>query len=331
MANDYINQFSTLRAIVIGDVMLDRYVVGRVRRISPEAPVPIVEVDRTFHRPGGAGNVATNLRHLGATVTLIGCIGDDGDGGILRDVLAANDLSTDSSIVTGLDATTVKTRIVAHGQQIVRVDREMPISNEHSLVSQLLERFAAAGPADVVVMSDYAKGVLSPVVCRAIINDGRERGRPVVVDPKGRDYRRYARATAITPNQAEAALAVGESDGETPTVDRFSKLILETLGIGAGIVTRGEEGVSILLPGRPVATLPATTLEVADVTGAGDTFVAAFSLALGAGAGILDSANLANVAAGVAVGKVGAAAITLDELRDALHAQSTKRARRSAR
>jgi D-beta-D-heptose 7-phosphate kinase/D-beta-D-heptose 1-phosphate adenosyltransferase len=322
-----VKRFTQLRVIVVGDLMLDRYVVGQVRRISPEAPVPVVEVDRTLHRPGGAGNVAVNLLRLGAQVTLIGVVGDDGEGQILRAVLAESGLANDSSIVTGIGSTTVKTRIVAQGQQIVRVDREARAALQQSLVNQLFEHFVAAGAADVIVLSDYAKGVLSAILCRQIIDAGRGRGIPVVVDPKGRDYQRYARATAITPNLLEAAQAVGDPD-DGSCFDRFGELILRALGMKAGIVTRGEEGVSILLPDRPVTTYPAAAIEVADVTGAGDTFVSTFALALAAGADFLESALLGNAAAGVVVGKVGAAAVKPDELLEATRPQSMKRARR---
>jgi D-beta-D-heptose 7-phosphate kinase/D-beta-D-heptose 1-phosphate adenosyltransferase len=327
--DQYVERFGQLRVVVVGDVMLDRYVIGRVRRISPEAPVPVVEVDRTVHRPGGAGNVAVNLMRLGAKVALIGLVGDDGEAGILRKVLAERGLGDDSAIVTGFGPTTVKTRIVAQGQQIVRVDREGRASLQQSFAEQLYQRFMSAGSADVIILSDYAKGVLSAILCRQIIDAGRERGTPVVVDPKGHDYQRYARATAITPNQLEAGQAVGSTTDDGQCLDRFRELVLGSLGIKAGIVTRGEEGVSILLANQPITTLPATAVEVTDVTGAGDTFVAAFSLALGAGADFVESARLGNAAAGVVVEKVGAAAVTADELLHVIRAQSTKRTRRA--
>jgi D-beta-D-heptose 7-phosphate kinase/D-beta-D-heptose 1-phosphate adenosyltransferase len=331
MFEEIVAQFAQLRATVVGDVMLDRYVVGRVRRISPEAPVPIVEVDRTFHRPGGAGNVAANLTRLGASTTLVATVGDDPDGAALREILESNDIAPDSLVVGGSRVTTVKTRVIAQGQQIVRVDQEMSRSSDQAVVNDILARVATADPADVVILSDYAKGVLSPWVCREVIRACLDRGVPVVVDPKGTDYRRYARATAITPNQSEAAKAIGVTDGEALPLDELREFLLETLDVAAGIITRGEHGVTVLQPDQPDENLPATALEVADVTGAGDTFVATLALGLGAKSKVLEAAMIANVAAGVVVGRLGAATITSGELLDALRTQQTKKLRRAQR
>jgi D-beta-D-heptose 7-phosphate kinase/D-beta-D-heptose 1-phosphate adenosyltransferase len=328
---DIIVDFGRLRATVVGDVMLDRYVIGRVRRISPEAPVPIVEVERTFHRPGGAGNVAANLTRLGASTTLVGIVGDDHEGEELRKGLESNGIAPGSLIVADSHATTVKTRIVAHGQQVVRVDRETPLWSDRDVESEVLARVAMAGPMDVVILSDYAKGVLSSRVCREVIGSCIEQGVPVVVDPKGRDFRRYARATAITPNQGEAAQAIGESDSNSLPLDEISEFLLGTLHVDVGIITRGDQGVTVLQPDQPITNLAATALEVADVTGAGDTFVATFSLGLGAKAQVLESAMIANVAAGVVVGRIGAATITRAELLDALRTQLSKKLPRAQR
>jgi D-beta-D-heptose 7-phosphate kinase/D-beta-D-heptose 1-phosphate adenosyltransferase len=263
--------------------------------------------------------------------TLVGIVGDDHEGAELSDVLDSNGITPDSLIVAEAAATTVKTRIVAQGQQVVRVDRESPRWGDRNVESDILTRVAAAGSTDVVILSDYAKGVLSVRVCREVIGSCLERGVPVVVDPKGRDYRRYARATAITPNQNEAAQAIGSGDGDSLPLDELSEFFLGTLNVAAGIITRGDRGVTVLQPNQPIANLPATALEVADVTGAGDTFVATFALGLGAKAQVLDSAMIANVAAGVVVGRIGAAALTHADLLDALRTQASKKLRKNQR
>ncbi len=325
-----VSRFAGLRATVIGDVMLDRYVVGRVRRISPEAPVPVVEVEKSFERPGGAGNVAANLTRLGCSTSIIATVGSDADGDELRKNLESANILVDALVVGLAHQTTVKTRIVAQNQQVVRVDREALARPDSSLEQLILNRFADNGTVDVVLLSDYAKGVLTPTICREIIRACRDRGIPVIVDPKGQDYSRYSGASAITPNQAEAALAIGSRDDDPPPFTDLARFLLDDLGIDAAIVTRGEHGVTVLLPERSPTHLPATAVEVADVTGAGDTFVATYALALAAGATVLESAYVANVAAGVVVGRVGAVTITPDELLGALQARSAQKPRRLA-
>jgi D-beta-D-heptose 7-phosphate kinase/D-beta-D-heptose 1-phosphate adenosyltransferase len=330
MAHDHeelLRAFRELRVTVIGDLMLDRYLAGRVQRISPEAPVPIVEVERTFERPGGAGNVAANTQRLGAKTTLIGLVGADPDGDRLKEVLSDAQIAVDALVTAPHLPTTVKTRVTAHGQQIVRVDRELSGAITGILADELVQASTRA-TADVVILSDYAKGVLTPSVCVELIRHSRKTGVPVVVDPKGRDYRRYAGAAAITPNEHEAAQAIGGDQGSALDLDHVHRFLLEELGLRAALITQGERGMSLLLPGQPRLQLPATTRDVADVTGAGDTVVSVFALGLAAGAAFADAAYVANIAAGVVVGKAGAVAISPDELLDALQPRLGARPRR---
>lgn len=322
-------RFDGRRVVVVGDLMLDRYITGRVRRISPEAPVPVVEVDRTYERPGGAANVAANARRLGAHTTLLGLIGQDADGQRLREVLSESDLSTELLIATQDQPTTVKTRVVAHGQQIVRVDRESCHHPSRDTDDLLVERFSRIDRAEVVVLSDYAKGVLTSAVCADLVARCRERGIPVIVDPKGRDYRKYARATAITPNQIEATQALGVDDPSDLHIDRLQRFFLDDLSLEAALITRGERGMTLIVPGHGPIDFSATARDVADVTGAGDTVATVFALGVAAGASFEEAAYVANAAAGVVVGKAGAAAITVDELIAALPTSVIARGHRS--
>lgn len=326
---ELVHRFSRRRVVVFGDLMLDRYITGRVRRISPEAPVPVVEVDRTFERPGGAANVAANVRSLGANTTVLGLVGSDPDGERLRDVLGEAGLSAELLVATEDQPTTVKTRVIAHGQQIVRVDRESSHLLDEAIANALIERFSQVCDADVVILSDYAKGVLSPNVCSEVIRRCRERGTPVVVDPKGRDYRRYAGATAVTPNQSEAAQAIGMADPDGLCFDAARRFFLESLAMDAALITQGELGMTLLLPGAAPIRLRATARDVADVTGAGDTVASVFALSIAVGASFEEAAYLANAAAGVVVGKAGTAAITPDELLDVLQPRPLARSHRS--
>jgi len=310
--------------------MLDRYVAGRVRRISPEAPVPIVEVDRTFERPGGAANVAANVCRLGACTTIIGRIGADVDGERLRAVLAGAGLENTRLVASAKLPTTVKTRIVAQGQQIVRVDRETTDWPSTDDVELILDRFVASLPADVVILSDYAKGILSPEICRAVIGHCVRGKVPVIVDPKGLDYGRYAGATAITPNQIEAAQALGLPEFTNASLGLAQHFFLDELGLQAAIVTQGERGMTLLQPNTAPLNFPATCRDVADVTGAGDTVASVFAVTVAAGLSFAEATRLANAAAGLAVTRQGAVAISSEELGDLFPARSVARVKRVA-
>lgn len=304
-----IPRFSTARVVVLGDIMLDRYWTGPVARISPEAPVPVVRVDHVEERPGGAGNVALNVAALGGRITLIGPTGDDEAADILAERLGA--AGVDCHLLRMPTARTIlKLRVLSRHQQLIRLDFEQPFPGYRG--EALLEHLEAVlEESDVVVLSDYGKGSLS--AAPALIQAARRAGKPVVVDPKGRDFSRYRGATVVTPNLAELEAVVGVCPDEKTLVARSVALLREQ-GIEALLVTRGEHGMTLLREGEPELHLPAQAREVYDVTGAGDTVVSTLSAALAAEESLAEAVALANVAAGIVVGKLGTASVSVPEL-----------------
>jgi D-beta-D-heptose 7-phosphate kinase/D-beta-D-heptose 1-phosphate adenosyltransferase len=308
-----IDKLAGCRAVVVGDVMVDEYLRGDAARISPEAPVPVVELRTTEYRLGGAANTAANIQALGGMATLIGVVGRDAAAAVLAEYLrncgVVPELSVDAD-----RPTTQKTRIVAQQQQIVRVDREdrRPISS--AIAKDLCLKIDRVLPAaQVLVLSDYAKGSVTPEVARHAIAAARKTKIPIVVDPKHRDLRVYAGATVLTPNLHElAAAAPGLA------VHEAAKYLLPTLGGAALLVTRGGAGMTLFHSSREPVHFDAAAKEVFDVTGAGDTVVAALALALGAGVIVEQAIELANFAAALAVGKRGTATVTAAELAAAL-------------
>lgn len=302
-------------ALVIGDLMLDRYLFGDVERISPEAPVPVVLLNRETECAGGAANVAANLAGLGMPTRLVGCIGVDEDGVRLERIIAAMGVATAGLYRLQSHPTIVKTRVVGGHQQMLRLDRESncsyPDADNEALILCALRQFAD-NPA-VVVLSDYAKGVLSPALCLAVITEARRRGIPVLVDPKGRDYGKYAGATALTPNKRETADACGVSLHDNTRLLAAAAELRERLQLDFLAMTRSEEGISLIAENR-VIDLPAVARQVFDVSGAGDTVIATLAAGLAVGISREDALHLANVAAGVVVGKLGTVPITQAEL-----------------
>jgi D-glycero-beta-D-manno-heptose-7-phosphate kinase len=300
---------SRARILVVGDVMLDRYWFGDVARISPEAPVPVVKVERVEERPGGAANVARNCAALGAKVVLLSVVGADEAGQSLAKLLAASDI--DASLHEDVQLnTTVKLRVIGRQQQLLRIDFEN--SPAHEVLEAKLAEFARRLPdCDVVILSDYGKGGLAHI--GEMIQVARTAGKPVLVDPKGDDYARYAGVSVITPNRAELREVIGRWRDEADLKQRAEKL-RHDLDIGALLLTRSEEGMS-LFSGDGVVNEPALAREVFDVSGAGDTVIATQAVMMASGVGLADSMRLANRAAGVVVGKLGTAVCTLDELR----------------
>jgi len=296
------------RVLVVGDVMLDRYWFGAVERISPEAPVPVVRVSREDERLGGAANVALNAKTLGAQVTLLTVVGADEAAARLRTLLEREGVRT----LLGEDAalqTIVKLRIIGRSQQLLRADFESEPANE--VLAQMTGEFERALPEhDLVLFSDYGKGGLAHIP--RMIELARAAGKPVLVDPKGSDYRRYAGADLVTPNRAEMAQVVGTWSGEADLQARADALRAE-LGLGAVLVTRSEQGMSLFDSGAPLH-VPAQAREVFDVTGAGDTVIATLAVLLAAGATAREAVPLANKAGGIVVGRFGTASVTFDEL-----------------
>ncbi len=309
-----IPQFEGVRVLVAGDVMLDRYWSGATGRISPEAPVPVVHVQSTEERPGGAGNVALNLATLGVQCTLLGVTGDDAAADTLAVNMQARGVQCRFTRVKNT-STTIKLRVISRHQQLIRLDFEAAGSNQAGAVS-LSEFRKALANADVVILSDYGKGSLDKV--QELIAAARAAGKPVLVDPKGRDFGRYQGATAVTPNFAELEAVVGECRDEDDIVGKGQKL-REQLGLDALLVTRGEHGMTLLEAGKPPLHLPTHAQEVSDVTGAGDTVIALLAAGLGAKLDFPGAASLANFAAGLVVAKLGAATVTPAEMRLAAH------------
>lgn len=296
------------RVLVVGDVMLDRYWFGEVGRISPEAPVPVVKIDRVEERPGGAANVARNAAALGAQVKLLSVIGRDEAGAALRRLLKRERVTTRMHLDAGLD-TTVKLRVIGRRQQLVRVDFETWPSHE-ALASKLKDFEQALPACDAVVLSDYGKGGLTHIV--KMVRMARAAGKPVLVDPKGDDYSRYRGASLITPNRAEFREVAGSWKTEAELTRKANDLLRE-LRIAALLLTRSEEGMTLFTPGERLH-VPAQALEVFDVSGAGDTVIGTCAVMLAAGASLAEAVHLANRAAGIVVGKFGTAVVEAKEL-----------------
>ena len=320
-SHSLLDGFARASVLLVGDVMLDEYVWGDVRRISPEAPVPVVEVRARSHVPGGAANVANNIAHLSGHVFLGGVIGLDEAGARLRGLLEAVHVDTDGLIADTTRPTTTKLRIVAHSQQLARVDSEMRHAlNEEQEAALLQWAEAQMETVGVCVLSDYGKGVLSPSLIRGLIDRARNHNKPIIVDPKGSDYARYRGATVITPNVHEAERATQIEIVSEADVQTVGDRLLELLPGSALLLTRGAEGMSLFVPDQAPTHIPTVGQSVYDVTGAGDTVLSALALALASGASLADGARLANHAAGIVVGKLGTAPVTLEELTEALYA-----------
>lgn len=315
---ELVEAFGRTRLICVGDVMLDHYVTGRVERISPEAPVPVLHVNDEERRLGGAGNVLRNLRALGAETCFVSVAGADAAGHEVTRMVATLGNAEAHVLVERDRVTSVKTRYVADTQQLLRADRERvaPISAETR--ADLLAQIRAALPYhQLVVLSDYAKGVLSGGVAADIIGLARAAGRPVVVDPKGQDYSVYRGADVLKPNRRELAQAVGRELADEDAIVAAARELIRRYAFGAMVVSCGKDGM-LVIQENEVHRLAAEAREVYDVSGAGDTVVAVFGAALAAGATLLPAARLANTAAGIVVAKAGTAVVHANELAEAL-------------
>jgi D-beta-D-heptose 7-phosphate kinase / D-beta-D-heptose 1-phosphate adenosyltransferase len=306
-----LNKFHGARILVLGDVMLDRFVYGAVERISPEAPIPVVSIERTLDMPGGAANVARNVSALGAQCTLLGVVGADAAADQLRSQLALSPSIQTHLISDPARPTSLKIRYVADGQQVMRADWERKDIVCDEVADRLLAQVASAMvEADVVVLSDYAKGVLSDAVVRETIRIARQAAKPVVVDPKSKNLSRYAGATVLTPNRLELQGACGIECLSDEQVTQGAEMVLHQGICSAMVVTRGKEGMSVIGTDGSVAHLPTEARQVYDVSGAGDTVVATLALGMASGGGIVDCVALANIAAGIVVAKRGTATVT---------------------
>ncbi len=306
---------TSVQALVVGDLMLDEYISGTVERISPEAPVPVVRVEGESWAVGGAANVAANVRALKAGCQVVGCIGRDPGAERLRGALDALGARLDGVVETPVRPTTVKTRVLARRQQVVRFDRELDSDVEADIAQALVEAVQGLAPScDVLVMEDYNKGVLVPSVIRAVVEAGRGLGIPTVVDPKRLRFFDFRGSTVFKPNAKELADALGEH--LRPDDEDWMASTRDRLGCDTLLLTRGEEGMSLADASGRYLRIPAVARAVYDVSGAGDTVTAVVAVALAAGASAVEAAVLANHAAAIEVGKAGVATVSPREILD---------------
>ena len=303
------------RALVVGDVMLDEYVWGNVKRISPEAPVMVVEVERDSSNPGGAANVAKNIQALGGCSSIVGVVGDDDAGRALASHLSEIGVDVTGLVTDASRPTTRKTRIIAHSQQVVRVDRESRRKLTRHAVKAIVSRLMdLVAHADIVVFSDYDKGMAGREVAQSVIELARGHGKRVVVNPKPRNVKQFKSASVVSLNQAEVEAATGISIADDRCLHRAAKRLLNAVRPETLLVTRGPLGMSLYGPNGEAETVAAHMVEVYDVAGAGDTVVSVLALALAAGATVSEAAILANCAGSAVVRKVGVATVSRDEI-----------------
>jgi D-beta-D-heptose 7-phosphate kinase/D-beta-D-heptose 1-phosphate adenosyltransferase len=325
---DLVARFRGRPVLVVGDLMLDEFVRGAVTRISPEAPVPVVEVQARSFVAGGAANTAANVAALGGRPLLAGLLGDDPAGDTVCELLRGKGVDVAPVVRDGGRPTTTKTRVLAGTQQVVRIDHERPGPILSGIEDAILERAEAVLDAvGACVVSDYGKGVVTPRLAGELIARCRSAGVPVVVDPKGVDYRKYRGATVVKPNQLEAGKVLNRDLRDREAVQAAGRELLDLLGPGSAVlVTQGPHGMSLFERGRPPVHVPAQAREVYDVTGAGDTVAGTMALTLAVGGGLESACRLASAAAAVVVGKVGTATLTADELQAAIGTHVERRA-----
>lgn len=310
-----IKSFKDASILVVGDVMLDHFIWGKVTRISPEAPVPVVDIENESLMLGGAANVLNNITSLGGRAHLCGVIGHDEMGRKLIHELRLLGVDTGGVIVDEARPTTIKTRVVAHGQQVVRFDREnrgqIDRATENLIIDYVKKMDGTLGG---IIVSDYAKGVVTKRLVGELVKVAGERGIPVAVDPKVGHFDYYKGVTVVTPNNLEASQASGVDIVDEASLATAGQALMDRTRSGALLITRGEHGMSLFAGDAAPVNIPTVAKEVFDVTGAGDTVIAVFTLALASGAGMYEAAVIANHAAGIVVGEVGTATVSTDEL-----------------
>ncbi len=320
---DIVRHFAGARVLVVGDIILDRYVVGAVARMSPEAPIPVLRPQVRRATLGGAANVALNIATLGGQAILLGVVGDDETGRQIADLLVATPGIEPALVVAPDRPTTAKTRFMAGAHQLLRLDEEVTTPLDPTTAAAVLARVEALLPrTDIVVLSDYAKGVLCDDVLAGALAAATRAGRVLIADPKRPDFRAYRGATILTPNEHEVRTATHIEADHDAEADRAGRAALDATGGEAVLVTRSSKGLTLVQRNQSAVHLPTRARAVADVSGAGDTLVAALAVALGAGADLRTAARLANVTAGISVGKQGTATVTSTELLGALHLRS---------
>ncbi|MDD5136819.1 MAG: D-glycero-beta-D-manno-heptose-7-phosphate kinase [Candidatus Omnitrophica bacterium] len=320
-----IGNFKNARVLVIGDLILDEFLWGDVSRISPEAPVPVVWVKKESFMPGGASNVANNLRSLGANVYLAGVIGDDERGAILKGELEQKGIHTAGVITDDSRPTILKTRVVAQHQQVVRIDKERVEPLSGGILGKLVEYVEGAmKDVDAVIIEDYGKGVITSALLSKVVPAAKKHSKIISVDPKEENFKYYKGISVITPNNYEASKAVGFEIKDEATLLKAGQTLLTKLNCKIALITLGEHGMAVFQKSKPVKHIPTVAQEVFDVSGAGDTVIATYTLSLAAGADPIMSAHIANCAAGIVVGKVGIAVVTPNELLDRIKRELDK-------
>ncbi|HLB25762.1 MAG TPA: D-glycero-beta-D-manno-heptose-7-phosphate kinase [Nitrospirota bacterium] len=314
----YIGGFKDASILVVGDVMLDHFIWGKVTRISPEAPVPVVDINHESVMLGGAANVLNNIISLGGRAGLCGVVGHDEMGRRVVHELRLRNVNTDGLVVEEGRPTTVKTRVVAHSQQVVRFDRENKGEINADTERFILDCARKQDPLSGIIVSDYAKGVVTKRLVGGLVKIAGERGVPLAVDPKVGHFDFYKNVTVVTPNNLEASQAAGFDIVDDGTLAAAGKRLLEKLRCDAVLITRGEHGMSLFRKDGSPVHIPTVAKEVYDVTGAGDTVIAVFMLALASGAPMHEAAVIANHAAGIVVGEVGTATVSPERLRKAV-------------
>ncbi|MDP8229646.1 MAG: D-glycero-beta-D-manno-heptose-7-phosphate kinase [Candidatus Gorgyraea atricola] len=310
-----ISKFSKANVLVIGDLILDEFLWGDVSRISPEAPVPVVRVKSESFMPGGAANVANNIHALGGKAYLAGVVGMDERGRILTSELAKKDMDVEGIVIDGERPTTLKTRVIAHHQQVVRIDKEKMDGLSSGLIEQITDYVKEIiCNIDAIIIEDYGKGVVTPKLLQEVLRLARRHKKIVTVDPKEEHFHYYKGVSAITPNHHEAGQAVGIKAKDAESIARIGKVLLNKLKCEAVLMTRGEDGMQLFEKQGRVTHIPTFAQDVFDVSGAGDTVIGTFTLALAAGANMVDAARISNTAAGIVVGKVGIAVATQEEI-----------------
>ena len=318
-ANITVPDFQDLRIAVIGDIMIDSWIQGDVKRISPEAPVPVVNIAQTTHMLGGAANVARNVAHMGAQAFVLGVLGTDTHALVYHKLIAAEPLMWDVSCSDSTRCTTVKTRVVGNHQQIVRLDQEHTHEISDHVLYQLKHSLRAhVADLDAIIISDYAKGVVTPQLMQMVWCSLQESDIPVLVDPKTTQWQQYQGATCITPNWSEFQATVKAHGLEHLDTPSAARTLLKQYDMGAMLITRAEQGMMCVLPDTH-HDIPAIMREVRDVSGAGDTVIATLACALAAGESMLHAAQLSNLAAGISVSKAGTATVSVSELQQAPH------------
>ncbi|MDR1087041.1 MAG: D-glycero-beta-D-manno-heptose-7-phosphate kinase [Endomicrobium sp.] len=315
-----ISLFKKQTILVVGDSMIDKFIWGKVKRISPEAPVPVVEVNKETEVLGAAANVANNIAALGAKAFIVSAIGEDTTGKTLMEMLSEKNISSEYLVYSLYRPTIIKTRIIAASQQVVRVDKEIKGTFEKSTELKIIKNIEEVIPkVNAVIISDYGKGVVGPSVLKKTISLARKYKIPVAVDPKIDHFKKYKKITTMTPNEKEAIEGMGAKNIKTDEdIEVLGKKILKTLGSQSVVITRGEKGMTLIGPNNKITRIPTRAKEVYDVTGAGDTVISTMTLALAAKADLLNAAEIANFAAGIVVGKIGTATTNPKELEEVI-------------